>query len=121
MMVPLVCAFVLWYLYFGLEYALNGGTLGRHPFLMVFQCFWEEVLWNIPGGLGRKTKYVRENVIGDSSGSVLGHTLTWNYHEVRSNNLFSACARDVLRGAWSFWATTIVVPTVGFFIGKWLF
>ena len=121
MLTGFVCAFVLWYLYYGLESALNGGTLGRHPLLMPFQCFWEEVLWNIPGGLRRKTEYIRENVIGDWDGSVFGRTRSWNYEEVRIQNLYVDCARDIMRGPIHFWTTTFIVLATGFLIGNSLF
>ena len=120
MTLGLICAFVLWYLYYGFECALNGGNLGRHPLLMPFQCFWEEVLWNIPGGFRRKMEYVRENVIGDWDGAVLGRTRSWRNEEVRVQNLLSACTHDVMRGPINFWLTTSIVLAVGYLSGYFI-
>lgn len=117
MITGLVCAFVLWYIYYGAESFLNGGTAGRHPLLMPFQCFWEEVLWNIPGGFARKVEYVRKNVVGYWNGSVCGSTRSWNYEEVRAKDLFVACTRDVMRGTVNFWLTTLIIAGGGFLIG----
>ena len=120
MIIPVMCAFGLWYLYYGVQSFLNGGSIGRDPLLMPFQCFWEELLWQIPGGTARKIAYVRENVVGDGDGVVLGNTERWDYGEVRSQNLYAACARDVMPGAVGFWLTTVLVPAAGFAGGRLL-
>jgi hypothetical protein len=50
----------IWYILYGLECYLNGGSIGRNQFLMVFQCFYEDLLWVLPGGISRKIKYCNE-------------------------------------------------------------
>lgn len=120
MFTGLIVAFVLCYLYYGLESALNGGTVDRHLFWMPFRCFWEEVLWNIPGGFKRKVEYVRKNFVGDWNGSVCGSTRSWNYEEVRTKNLFVACTRDVMRGTINFWLTMTIVSGIGFWFGYYI-
>ncbi|MCC6934297.1 MAG: hypothetical protein IT406_01195 [Candidatus Yanofskybacteria bacterium] len=112
-------AFLLWYLYFGLEYYLNGGTLGRDPLLMPFQCFWEEVRESIPGGIKLKEQRIREAVRDVRvQGSFLGRTGFWHYDDIRGQHLYRACARDVFRPPLEFWATVACVTAVGALIGS---
>lgn len=107
-------AFGIWYVYYGFECALNGGTLGRNPLLMPFQCFWEELLWNLPGGMRRKIIYLKENVIGEEgSGCIVGMGFfgkSWDFEEVRQKNFYKACARDVLSGSFHFWIVVVAAP-----------
>ncbi len=122
MITGLIAAFVFWYLFYGFECALNGASFGRHrtidQLMMPFECFWEETLWNIPGGFKRKVLYVKENVIGDwKHGVVCGNTRQWEHAEVRKNNLYEACARDVMGKARYFWLKTILLSGIGFCIG----
>ena len=106
----LVVAFVIWYIYYSIECGLNGGSLERNPFTMAFFLFWEQLLWSIPGGLQRRTEYVRENVVGDWLGGVCGSKRFWNYAEVREKNLYAECARDVLPTPLYFWLVVVGAP-----------
>jgi hypothetical protein len=54
--VILIFSIFVWYCYYGLECAINGGTIGRHPLLFHFPLLWEEVTWLFPDGWERKLK-----------------------------------------------------------------
>lgn len=112
-----VGAFLLWYLWFGTEYFLNGGASGRDPLLMPFQCFWEEVLQNIPGGGTRKALVIRKNAELKPHGAVVGSHRMWRYADVVARSCYRECAHDVLRSPLEFWATVAGVLTVGFLVG----
>jgi hypothetical protein len=56
----LVLGFVFWYLYYGMECYINGGSLGRNQFSMHFSLLWEEFLWFLPGGFDRRVDYLLE-------------------------------------------------------------
>ena len=47
---------VVWYFYYGLECFINGGSLGRNPYTMVFTLWFEELTWLFPGGWEKKLK-----------------------------------------------------------------
>ncbi|MCC6405149.1 MAG: hypothetical protein IT405_02065 [Candidatus Yanofskybacteria bacterium] len=112
-----VGAFALWYAYFGTEYYLNGGALGRGPSLMPFQCFWDEVRQNIPGGLTRKAAFIRELAALKPHGAIVGRRRVWRYADVAAHSLYRECAADVLRGSIEFWATVVGVVSVGAMLG----
>ena len=44
----LVASVAFWYVLYGLECFMNGGTIGRNQFLMPFQCLVEEAKWIVP-------------------------------------------------------------------------
>lgn len=113
----IVGAFALWYTYFGTEYYLNGGALGRDPFLMPFQCFWDEVRQNIPGGPARKAAFIREQAALKPHGAIVGSHRVWRYADVAAHSLYRECAADVLRGPIQFWATVVGVVSVGAMLG----
>ncbi len=105
--------FALWYVYFGMKYFFNNDDCGRNLFLMPFQCFWEKLLWNIPGGSVRKMLYVKELVGEDLDGSIVGEYECWNYEEIRSRNLYQACADDIFPSTESFWIEQVVILGIG--------
>lgn len=109
-------AFVLWYVYFNFEYAINGGGAGRNPYLMVFQLFWQDILWSIPGGLKRKTAFIKER-FGSGNVCIAGSKRNWEWEDVVRDNLYEDCAKDTLPGPVGFWAKTITVSAFGALLG----
>lgn len=99
-----------WWCLYGFESYLNGGDVGRNRFLFPFQCFWGEVLWNLPGGHAAFAK----KAVGRSNGIILGHRRSWHYAEVREKDLYEACGRDILPGLWHLLFMTIFPFAVGF-------
>jgi len=91
-----VAGLIFWYFIYGLNCALNSGQLGRHWFFFPFQCFWDEIKWNFPGG---KAHYIKINIVGSfEDGSVCGSKRTWSFREIRERNLYAECGKDVLPG-----------------------
>jgi len=101
----------IWYVYYTLECCLNGGDLGRNFSTMAFSLFYEQLLWSIPGGLSRKSEYVKNNLVRDwENGGVCGSKQFWEYAEVREKNLYVECARDVMPGPLYFWIVNVGAP-----------
>ncbi len=108
-----IVAFVLWYIYLGVECLINGARPG---WLMPFYYFGKDFTWSIPGGLQRRVKYLKENLIpkpsninGKRNGSISG-TIRWDYDWVADNNLYEDCVRDTLPGPFHFWFYSILCP-----------
>ena len=115
MVIRLLCTTILVlvvvYLYFGLEGCINGATLGRNRYFMPFQIFWEDLLWSIPGGSRRRTEYIKL-LVGDSGdGCICSNKRNWEYNEIRSKNLYSECAKDVLGGNLGFWTKIVIITS----------
>ena len=107
----LLIAFGLFYVGYGFEAWLNGGSFGRHPLLFPFQCFGEQVRQSLPGG---RARWVKELValLGDGlrpkSDTFFGRRTTWDLYSVNQKGLYAQMGRDVLPGA---------IPTVLWIIG----
>jgi hypothetical protein len=87
---------------------------------MPFKCFWEEVRENIPGGIKRKALRLKRYINGCADGLLHGATQTWSYREIRNNDLYEECARDIYRSPLGFWVSTIGIPLVALFAVRWL-
>ena len=105
-------AFVFWYIYFSFVYFLNGGNVGRNQLTMVFELFREDILWNIPGGLKKKTEYIR-NIVDNNEIGFLGD---YTHEQIKNENLYEECAIKLIPSTLSFWSQTIIVPSFGFLI-----
>jgi len=108
-----VVALVVWYIYYGIECALNGAE--GSP-LMPFREIVKDFMWSIPGGLNRRAKYLKENLIptpsrydGKIHGSIHG-TISWDYDWVVENNLYKDCAKDTIPGPLHFWFFSVLCP-----------
>ncbi len=91
----LIPGFGLWYLSYGLECFMDGATLSRDQFLAPFQCFWEEVLWVLPGGRKRKGDYIRRQVSRFEGEGYMG---SWTYSDIRRFNLYEEVGSAMLPG-----------------------
>ena len=108
-----ILAFVIWYLYYGLECLLNGAESGL---FMPFSLFVKDFTWSIPGGLRRRVVYFKENLMptpsridGKRHGCISG-TISWDYDWVANNNLYEDCAKDTLPGPFHFWFFIVLCP-----------
>ena len=97
--------FAFWYVYYGLETYLNGGsTRGKW---WVFKCFWEEILWFSPGGLARRTEYIRKLV--HPEGDNFGYICNYTYAEIRRRNLYEKVAKKSLGSGFYFWGVNVIL------------
>ncbi len=108
-----ILAFVAWYFYFGAECFLNGAD--SWDFFMPFKCYWQEILWNIPGGQQRRIEWMKEWVKAPQHGTMLGKTKSWNYEEVRAGNLYAECVSDMLPG--KFHCFLVIAVPIGLAFG----
>jgi len=108
-----IVAFAIWYIYYGIECALNGAEGGL---LMPFKELGKDFTWSIPGGLKRRAGYLKQNLIptpslhdGKIHGSISG-TISWDYDWVVENNLYKECAKDTIPGPFHFWFFIVLCP-----------
>ncbi len=104
---------VVWYFLYGISVFLNGGN-------NVLKSFIEHATWHIPGGLNRRTAYIKAIVDGmplqvvDGQprllGAMAGSKRCWDYEEIRDNNLYEEVAKDMLGGTLEFWFYSVVLP-----------
>ncbi|KKT91053.1 MAG: hypothetical protein UW92_C0019G0008 [Candidatus Jorgensenbacteria bacterium GW2011_GWA2_45_13] len=92
----LILGLIIWYLFYGLECFINGGTIGKSRFFFPFECLWNEILWNLPGG---KETYVKKHIANSSiDTAVCGSKQVWRSAEIRKKNLYFECGKDILPG-----------------------
>lgn len=109
-----------WYAINALEYGLNSGQLGRGKW-WVFECFWEELLQNLPGGLERKVEKLKQ-MVGPYHPRVDGvfcsGSGSWRYNDLREHGGWEECARAMFGGPVYFWLVKVgAYSIVGLAIG----
>lgn len=107
----LVACPVGWYLLAGLSYGLNGGQLGRHPLFFPFQCFAEDIKCYWFGGQKHRVEFIRSRCNGN--GSMCGWKRSYNFEEIRNNNLYEEVFWEMCGGRISFWSKHVLY----FFLG----
>jgi hypothetical protein len=111
LVVWVVGAFFFWLIWYGLHAGLNSGQLGRGRY-WVFECFGEEVLENIPGGLKRKSDKIRQMVGRSGKGVMCGVTRGYDFEEIRRDNLYEEVAREMFPPPAVFWFSSVLIPVV---------
>lgn len=106
----LACPFG-WYLLAGLSYWLNGGQFGRHPFFFPFQCFAEDIKCYWLGGQKHRIKFIRSRCNGN--GIMSGSKRSYDFEEIRNNNLYEEVFWEMCGGRISFWGEHVLY----FFLG----
>lgn len=98
--------FLVWYLHTGLECYLNGGFIGRDR-NSVLKYFWEEMQWFLPGGLAKRTAYIRDMVKprANINGTIGGY---W-YAQIRDQNLYEVVAKTALGNGYRFWGANVIM------------
>jgi hypothetical protein len=99
----LATTLIAWYLFYGLECHFNSGSLGRHPKLFPYQCAWQELKWYLPGGKQCRIDFIKDKVSVSwqgkpVNGTICGSSHSWDYQEIREQELYLECAKDVLPG-----------------------
>lgn len=95
--------FFVWYISYGLEKYFSGGSFGRGNW-WVFKCFWEELWWYLPGGLGRRTDYIREITRSRSDTSFIDN---YSYKTICTQNLYEQVAKESLGSGYYFWGVSV--------------
>lgn len=107
----LVSCLVSWYLLAGLNYGLNSGQLGRHPFFFPFQCFAEDIKCYWFGGQKHRVEFIKSRCGGE--GSFCGSRRSYTHQEIRDGNLYEEVFWAMCGGRISFWSQHIAA----FFLG----
>lgn len=102
--VYIAASLVGWFFINMFEYALNGGKVGRGRW-WAFECFWEHLLQNIPGGMERKLQKLRE----------------FGYAARYDESALKGLAKEMFGGCWRFWLVNICIylvlgPIVAYFL-----
>ena len=98
--------FAVWYIVYGLEAYMNGGSLGRGRWWL-FKCFWEEVQWFLPGGLAKRANHIRALVKPNSNDR--GYLGGYSYEEIREYDLYEQVAKKSLGNGFYFWGVNVVL------------
>src|SRR3989338_7840389 len=98
----LVTCFISWYLLAGLNYGLNSGQLGRHPYLFPFQCFAEDVKCYWFDGQKHRIEFIKSRSNG--KGWFLGSKRSYSHQEIRDSNLYEEVFWSMCGGRISFWS-----------------
>jgi len=98
-------AFVCWFIAYGLEVYINGGS-------GVFKSFAGDFLENIPGGLERKVARLKEYVGPPRphvSGVLSGKNRTWTFEEIRAAGepAYRECAQRMFGSPLYFWGVVV--------------
>jgi len=101
------------YAYFVLRFA---GTSSGNIWSKTPKMFWEEFLFSIPGGLDRKVVALKAKM-ATADENVYGKDRVWTQKEIREEDLFEECAKDLFVSPVEFWATTIIALIFGFALG----
>lgn len=105
----LLIAFTVWYFLYALSVFINDGR-------DVFKTFLRDVLWHLPGGLKQRTAFIEKKVnaphmlLPNVHGTIAGSTRSWDFDEVRQQNLYEECAKEVLGTSTEFWFYHVIVP-----------
>jgi len=110
-MAYIIVAFISWYIFYGFEMYMNGGSIGRGR-TWVFKCFREDLRWFSPGGLAVRTEYIRQKVAYRPN--VHGFIGGYGYEQIREQNLYELVAKKALGSGWYFWGVKVFAY---FFLG----
>jgi len=98
--------FIIWYLAYGFEMWINSGSLGRGKY-WVFKCFKQDLQWFLPGGLQKRTDYIREKV--KPHPNVSGYIGGYSHEQIREQNLYEYVAKKSLGNGFHFWGVNVIL------------
>ncbi len=103
----------LWYLIYGMECAINGGTLGRNPYTMHFSLLWEEILWLLPVyGKRRREQFIKDQMGDFENGMMFSGSQSFTYKEIREKGNYDEVARSMLPGLPHFLFMHVFIPSI---------
>ena len=117
-----IAGFGIWYTYYSIEIALKGRTMGRNLLLLApFQCLWEELSWNLPGGHGRCVAYIKKRMAaGDTEHDVFyGKRYSWHYRSIRERNRYAACADDMIPTKLHLLLVVAIPAGIAYLVAAW--
>jgi hypothetical protein len=91
-----------WLAFFGLEYALNGGTIRR--------CFPEELSLYGFSGEQNRTAFAKKQLLVDYDSTICGSKKTWYSREKHTEEQYVECGNDILGKGYYFWASKCIIP-----------
>jgi hypothetical protein len=100
--------FAIWYFVYGFEVWMNGGHHGRGRG-WVFACFFEEMQWFLPGGLAKRTDYIRKMVDPKILSNAPGFIAAYHYKDIREQNLYEKVAKETLGNGFYFWGLHVAL------------
>ncbi len=115
-------AFLLWYLYMGLEYFFNSGSLGRNKYTFVFSCFWEDINLHYRAGWKHKRiAFMKQQLPLDMDVTIMtlkGPCITsrdvTNRHGDYDDEKLLYCFNRIHPGGLSFFIKNIVLISIPF-------
>lgn len=78
----MILSFVFWYIWHFIEYGLNSGSLGRHQFMFVFDCFKEDLSFFMPGYKMARIKFVKNQLPLNLEVHICASDKTWTLKDV---------------------------------------
>lgn len=121
-----------WFVLYGVDAALKGGSGGRHWLWFPIQCAYEEFRsWYAPGARQRRIDHIRKHIsLPVREGYMAGRTRAWAYSELRKyelvgqsaekrDRIFLRCYNDILPDRFNlFWYVAVAAlwPVIVIFI-----
>ena len=100
-----------WYLIAVMNYGLNSGQLGRHPYLFPFECFAEEIKCYWFGGQKYRVDFIKQRCYGN--GVFCGYRRSYDHQEIREKNLYEEVFWAMMGGRISFWGGHLITFLFG--------
>lgn len=104
----LAVGFIFWHFLYGLELYMNGASLNEGN--IRFSCFLQELRWILPGGSKLKGEYIKKSMGNFEEGSMCSEYDSWDYKEIRENNLYEKVGNAMLPGFTNFLFIHVLVP-----------
>jgi hypothetical protein len=91
-----------WFGFFGLEYAINGGSIKR--------CFPEDFSLYGINGEARRAEFAKKQLCPKYDATVCGSKRTWHSRDNYSEKEFIECGNDILGKGYYFWISKFIIP-----------
>lgn len=111
-----ILALLFWYGILAFQYGINGGGVGCGRW-WVFECFWEDILMNIPGGSKRKGEAIRRMVGETGDGSLSSLRNSWTHEELRKTGEYEVCGKAMFGSPILIWGMHIFYLVLAIYIG----
>lgn len=100
----LTCGLIWWYVMGFMNYGLNSGQLGRHPYLFPIECFLEHLPCYLPNGKEHRIKFIKSRVReGEGFMISLDSGKSWTNKEIIEKGSYEEVFYGMLGGPFYFW------------------